>query len=324
MQNCTVKISLSPRDHRLLKYLLPHQIKMWHKMASEILLVFDLHGYHENQTNILEIKNLVADLAVQYPNIRLITVDYSRKAKKEVSNAYFNGKKIPNKTHRYGPYYAYFYGIYHSKYDYVLNIDCDIFFGGKNENWIEEAISILDQNSNIITCSPHPGPKREDGKLIRQHGQIDDTPLRKIEFESISTRIFFIHKVSFKEKICPIPINFAKSSLLIRALIRKKPLYELPEDTITKIMLKKGLKRIDFLGTGNGLWTLHPPYRNEAFYAKLPFLVKLIESDEIPQKQRGDYDINFSMVDWSSAVSEIKEASLKLRILKKILFFNKC
>jgi hypothetical protein len=312
----TLKISFSPRDHRYIKHLLPHQLKVWYNQVNEVLIVFDLHGYNTvyYQHIIKDIELFINTLSTQYPAIRLLKVDYSRQSKKIISKAYFNSKRVPVKTHRYGPYYAYFYGIYHAKYDYVLNTDCDMFFGGNNSAWIKQAIKLMQADESVITCSPHPGPPRKDGKLKRQTGQSDNSPLKKIIFKSISTRIFFIYKPSFIQKICPLPVKIAKWPLLYRAILRGKPIYALPEDVMTDIMMKKQLKRIDFLGSDTGLWSLHPPYRNEQFFDDLEKLVYNIENNKIPDEQLGDYDINDSMINWDDARMQIKNASMKLKI----------
>jgi hypothetical protein len=81
-------------------------------------------------------------------------------------------------------------------------------------------------------------------------------------------------------------------------------------------MRVKNLKRVDFLGTGEGLWSLHPPFRNESFFEKLPELINRVESNNIPEEQRGDYDINDSMINWDDAREEIRNASLKKKFWK--------
>ena len=73
------------------------------------------------------------------------------------------------------------------------------------------------------------------------------------------------------------------------------------EASLSAAMKRAGLVRIDFLGEEPGLWSLHPPYRNAEFYERLPELIKAIEQGEVPEGQLGDYDMNDSMVDWSSA-----------------------
>jgi hypothetical protein len=323
MEKTSLKISLSPRDHRLLPAMLNHQVSFWHKQFDEILLVLDFHGYDTDEFKeaINAILSLIENLQKKYHNVRLIYVDYSKEAKKLVSAEYFAGKEIPEKTHRYGPFYSYYYGIYHTAHDYVFSIDSDIIFGGMNENWVREAIEILEDKS-IFTCSPLPGYPTPNGELRRQAGKIDNSELRKVIFTHMSTRLFFFSKKTFKSQICPLPIKFAKWQLSIRALLRSVPPYELPEDTISKIMLKKGLKRIDFLGTGEGIWTLHPPYRNEEFYEKLDQILDDVKNNKIPEEQKGDYDINNSMVNWEGERQKIRDSSMKRKLLKKLRLIN--
>ena len=314
----TLKISLSPRDHQYIKYLLPHQLKTWHSQVNEVLIVFDLHGYDtaEYHDIIKHIEGFVHSLKKEYPAISLIKVDYSAEARKAVSAAYFGSKRVPLKTHRYGPYYSYFYGIFKARYNYVLNTDCDLFFGGDNPDWVNQAMGLMSTDNTVISCSPYPGPPRTDYKLMDQQGKTDQSSLKKIIFDSFSTRIFFINKQSFINKLCPLPIRLANLNTMLRAIIRGNPLYMLPEDVITDIMLEKKLVRIDFLGAENGLWSLHPPFRNSQFYTDLPKLVSDIESNNIPDEQRGYYDINDSMINWEDARTQIRNASIKLKILK--------
>ena len=66
-------------------------------------------------------------------------------------------------------------------------------------------------------------------------------------------------------------------------------------------MAAAGLFRVDFLGAAPGMWSLHPPYRSEEFYREPPRLIERIESGEVPEAQRGDYELNDSMFDWSRA-----------------------
>jgi hypothetical protein len=76
--------------------------------------------------------------------------------------------------------------------------------------------------------------------------------------------------------------------------------YMLPEDILSFSMQRGGFLRIDFLGQGPGMWSIHPPHRNAAFYERLPRLIQNIEQGDMPDGQLGDHDLNDSMVDWSS------------------------
>jgi hypothetical protein len=61
------------------------------------------------------------------------------------------------------------------------------------------------------------------------------------------------------------------------------------------------LYRIDMLGSPPGIWSLHPPYRSEEFYQRLPELIRAVETGAVPEGQRGHYDLNDSIIDWTSA-----------------------
>jgi hypothetical protein len=65
---------------------------------------------------------------------------------------------------------------------------------------------------------------------------------------------------------------------------------------LSRVMSARGMLRVDFLGRPPGMWSLHPPVHSEAFYRLLPDLIRRIETGDIPNGQRGDYDLNDSMV----------------------------
>jgi hypothetical protein len=54
--------------------------------------------------------------------------------------------------------------------------------------------------------------------------------------------------------------------------------------------------RVDFLGRGPGMWSIHPEHRTPAFYRALPALVARIEAGDVSEAQRGSYDLDPSMV----------------------------
>jgi hypothetical protein len=82
-------------------------------------------------------------------------------------------------------------------------------------------------------------------------------------------------------------------------------------------MRERGLVRRDFLGSAPGMWSLHPPYRCADFYAKLPDVIARVEDGNIPDAQRGDHDINGSMVDWSEAVALLAKNRWWRRIMAR-------
>jgi hypothetical protein len=92
----------------------------------------------------------------------------------------------------------------------------------------------------------------------------------------------------------------------IKALVEHNPPQDLPEHLFTEVMRAHGLVRREFLGTGPGMWHLHPPYRCADFYTKLPSLIARCEAGDMPPAQRGCHDINDSLVDWTDALTMLR------------------
>jgi hypothetical protein len=70
------------------------------------------------------------------------------------------------------------------------------------------------------------------------------------------------------------------------------------ETVLSRNMHQHGLWRADMLGSKAGMWSLHPQYRSELFYQELPELIDRIEKGDVPDEQRGYYELNDSMIDW--------------------------
>jgi hypothetical protein len=102
-------------------------------------------------------------------------------------------------------------------------------------------------------------------------------------------------------------------------LFRQSPLTMPAEEIISAAMMRKGLSRIDFLGSGAGLYSLHPPYRTETFYRELPHLIARIVAGAIPEAQRGEYDVNSSMFDWTEALRQKTTGRRLARAVRTLL-----
>jgi hypothetical protein len=63
------------------------------------------------------------------------------------------------------------------------------------------------------------------------------------------------------------------------------------------------------------MWSLHPPYRSETFYTLLPELIARVEAGDVPVAQRGDFDVNDSMIDWSDARRATRRARTRAMVL---------
>jgi len=310
----TLQINLAPSDWLHAKYILPHQLRQWTKQVDEVLLTLDLHrskgrfaeGWEERRP---KMQRLIQECCVQYPNVRLQEVDYSPKVVAQVSAMFFGGRSIPPKDFRGGPFYAYFFGLYAAKHNCVFHLDSDMMFGGGSSTWIAEAIGLLKERPDLLFCAPLPGPPTADGQLRSQVAQSESHPSLGLafRFSSLSTRIFLLDRDRFTAKIQQLPLTYTSVRGIIKALIEGNYPYALPEEIFTQAMLKHSLLRVDFLGKSPGMWSIHPPYRSENFYQQLPEIIHKIETGNIPEAQRGDCDINESLVDWTSAKTALKQ-----------------
>jgi hypothetical protein len=118
----------------------------------------------------------------------------------------------------------------------------------------------------------------------------------------MSTRIFLMDRARLSDRVGPMalpPPVLIRSRL--KAMLKGNPLVAMPEQFMTMAMRRHGLARIDALGTAPGVWSLHPVYRSPAFYEALPDLIRRVESGDVPDEQRGHYDVVDALFDFSEA-----------------------
>lgn len=316
----TLQISLAPSDYRLAEILLPHQIRTWQGQVSEVLLTIDTRRSRGRFGEEWEAgRARIFALAEKTPGARVVEVDYSTGAQAAVSAQFFNGAAIPEKDCRGGPYYAYFFGLYSAQHDWVLHSDADIFFGGGSAHWLGQAIDYYQQNPEVLFLAPHPGPPSPRGTLRQLRGEpITVEGSRGFRFREMSTRCFLFNRERFRCSLGALRPRRPAIRACLLAFLEGNPGQELPEQLITDQMDQKRLCRIDFLGTGRGCWSLHPPYRCADFYDKLPSLVTRVESGELPERQCGDHDINDSLVDWSEARARMARRRWWRRLAERV------
>ena len=233
--------------------------------------------------------------------IHVHEVDYSSKTKERVSQQFFGSRIIPERDHLGAPFYPYFAGFFQARYDYILHMDSDMLFGGGSQTWLAEAIRLMQQRPEVVACNPLPGPPTEDGDLRSQ--TLVPVPFTSPAFlsDSISTRIVFFDRQRLLSRLAPLPLLGPSRRRAYLARLEGNPPYEGAEGSLSTGIRQKGLIRMDFLGDYPGMWCLHPPYRSALFYERLPFLIQQVETDDIPEGQRGDHNLNQSMIDWGNA-----------------------
>jgi hypothetical protein len=134
----------------------------------------------------------------------------------------------------------------------------------------------------------------------------------------VSSRAFMIDLNRFKSVLGAFPqIRPSPAQRLKARLLGNPPDAREAEVVMSETMQRAGLYRVDLVGSAPGLWSLHPPYRCEEFYRRLPDLVRAVETGVVPEGQRGHYDVNDSMVDWSAARLENHWRRRYMRMLRQ-------
>lgn len=332
MNPVTLEITVSPMDWRHAVHVLPHQLRQWAGQVDEVQFTLNLRGrqgrYGAAAREAADSVGALLDaLCAEHPHARVREVDYSPAARAAVSERFFRGRPVPLTNHDGGPLYSYWYGWHAASHDHVLHLDSDMLFGGGSQTWLTEALALLAARPEVLTTAPLPGPPTADGSLpphiLERHGHMGGPPVREPgdavawRFHGCSTRVWLVDRSTLAERLGGVPLEPPRLRSALRARVEGHPPVELSEKSITRRMNQLALRRVDFLGSGDGMWSLHPKWRSEEFYAALPALVRRVEAGDVPDAQRGDFDVNDSLVDWSSAHAALRRQTWQRRLARR-------
>ncbi|MFD0765426.1 hypothetical protein ACFQZI_11235 [Mucilaginibacter lutimaris] len=308
-QKVSLQINLAPGDFPHVQHLLPHQLNRLQAQVNEIILTVDTQpgngrfadGWFKHESSLKHWLETVIE--PNYP-VKIVPVNYTPAVKQEVARYFFNKDNIPVKDFRGGPFYAYFFGLHTAANDLVFHLDSDIFLGGGSPQWVEEAVKYLKDDLSCFVMAPLPGPPRDDDTLVDQR-IIEKIAPFTWQLEGMSTRIFLMDRSKFKAH--KLELDKPSLRMQLKAIIEQHDIAELPERLIANYIKSHNLKRIDFLGTAKGMWSLHPPYRTASFYKQLPEIIRQVEANNLPLRQRGFYDLIDEVCDWTEAREKIKQ-----------------
>jgi hypothetical protein len=302
----TLQINLAPTDLPHAKHILPHQLRQWAGQVDEVLLVVDMHrsrgrfaeGWEERLPGL---QMLIENCCTRYSQAHAREVDYSADVAANISDLFFGGQPVPAKDCKGGPFYSYFFGLFAAKHPYIFHMDSDMMYGGGSSYWLAEAVQLLRERTNVLICSPLPGPPTANGDLRSQFLEREFYTSVAFRAQRLSTRHFLIDKNRLFSTIKQLPMIQPSRLLTWRAWAEGNPACELPEVIFSRAMSDHNLIRVEFLGNDPGMWSIHPPFRSQLFYDRLPEIIQKIETGDIPEAQRGCHDVNDSLLDWTSA-----------------------
>jgi len=335
-----LQINMHPFDARHVVHTLPHQLEAWAGQVDRIIVTLDTRlakagRYHAGRYEEArgQIFSILEAARKRHPRLVIDPVSYDDATRRKVGAAFFGEDRTwPDRAFDGGPFYVYFHGLLRANADYVFHIDSDMLFGGGSQTWMDEAIALLGRHPDAVCVGPFPGPPDAAGEIdrslhMRFPGRDDFDGPQKLNvdapayrFSTVSTRIFMMDMQRFADRIGVLDLVRPGAARRLRsALYGESPLSMPAEEVLSANMIAHGLSRIDYLGTGSGMFSLHPPFRSSEFYAQLPALIARIERGDIPEGQKGDYDINAAMMDWSSALHAKRPSARYRKALAQLL-----
>lgn len=328
-----LQINMHPFDAPHVVHTLPHQLRAWAGQVDRVLVTVDTRlanagryraeRYEEARE---ALSALLEGMRGDHPALVVDPVSYDGETRAQIGRAFFRTTPDwPERAFDGGPFYVYFHGLHRANADYVLHMDSDMLFGGGSRTWIDEAVALLERRPDALFVGPFPGPPRADGSLdpalhagfpgltgVAAPVRIDE-PAPAYRFSTVSTRIFMMDMRRFSARIGALDLPRPDLKRRLRARAFAETPRAMPAEEVLSVNLAaRGLSRIDYLGAGAGMFSLHPPYRTPEFYARLPDLVARVERGDIPEGQRGDFDLNAAMIDWSVAL-EAKRPAVRYR-----------
>lgn len=339
-----LQINMHPLDVDHVVETLPHQLRAWRGQVDRVVITLDhkvstTGRYHAADYNekLARLAGLLERQSGSDAAIHVDLVDYSSEAIEAVRQRFFSAEpSLPLKAFDGGPFYAYFYGLYRANAERVLHMDSDMLFGGMSQRWMAEADAVFDARPGALFVCPFSGPPRADGTIdeslhVGFPGRRAFVPPQWLGldvpaygFNAVSTRIFVLDMRRFVERIGSLPLVRPDFKRRLRAhLLDQSPLTMPAEEVLSASMERLGLERVDLLGGAPGMFSLHPPYRNPAFYRQLPELIRRTESSDLPDGQLGDFDVNASMIDWSDALAAKSRPARLKKALRQLIAANR-
>lgn len=300
----SLQISLAPPDLRHAAYVVPHQLRALADQVEEVLLVVDHRKSPSRRWSAdwdalaPRLGSLLVEITDSYERLRVLEVDYSPESIERVARRFFARPKIPAKDLRGGAFFAYFFALDAARCDHVFHLDCDMLIGGGSQSWVSEADDLLTRRPDVVAVCPLPGPPAEDGLLRDQDAY---APVRegvfRFRFHDFTSRLFLCDRTRLADPDHPLPlVHEVPWWGRISGGLTGRSTFALPERLITLTMRRRGLNRIDLLGSPPGLWAVHPVQRGEQFLGALPRVIARIERGDVSESQHGRYDLDPAMI----------------------------
>ena len=260
-------------DYNFISLTLPSLLEMCTKAQAHVSLVLDTKkttgvlSKTIKQSEFQILHKLLEDLAQKY-GFTLMLAEYEKQQIRSQNKLQFNYPLRETHCFRGYPINGSFRQFLDTDSKYILHLDCDmIFYESPYFSWIQEGISIMEENEDILCVLPRGGPPSKNGLLHQGTTDYSQDEKRGLYlFKNFTSRHYLIHRERFL------------------SLLPLKPLW---------LSWREPIKSRLF---GNGKMLCWETMIEEAFYKILPQIIDSVNSNEFPDEQRGHFDLRLR--DW--------------------------
>jgi hypothetical protein len=204
-----MQVTLTPADLEEVRYLLPHQLRVWGEQVDDVLCLVDLPPWApydgDTERRLGELEEFFGQQRLAHPHLSWRMVDYSPAAMRQVADTFYGGRRVPVKDYRDRAIYTYLYLLTATRHDLVFHIDCDMLFGGGSQTWMAESLDELARRPELLACNPLPGPPRHDGRLRSQrYPPVPEPQPHTYRFPTLSYRVFILDRRAVPERLGPL------------------------------------------------------------------------------------------------------------------------
>ena len=224
-----------------------------------------------------------------------VSTDYQTKEVKIINTKYLGRPFKETHCFRGYPIFGSFKQFTDTSSKYLLHLDCDmIFYENPNFSWIQEGITIMEENKDILCVLPKGGPPKNDNTLHQgTTNYLTDNERGLFLFKNFTSRHYLIHKERFMSLLPLKPEWLSWREPLKSRLFGNGKM--LCWETIVEMALEQSqMWRADLMT--DKAWSLHPGDRSAEFYQLLPKIIDSVNLNEFPENQRGHFDLRLN--DW--------------------------
>lgn len=289
--SCTVQVNVTDRDLPVIRHTIPHHLR---SLGSFDRYLVSINRHTTPPDGGVALDRFLDDIAND-PRVDVAEIDYSSAATEWVSEKLFGGDRYPLFDWKGTPIHGLVEPLRNVRTTHMLHLDSDMLIGGNACHWIEDATAALAADDRIIAASPLAGPP--GGARYLAGGTpllVNGADAHRVR--GISQRICLLAVATMFDVVAPIPlIEPTRLSHRLRGRARNGQAVEYLERSINTRLVELDRFRLDLLGRVDGGWSLHLPLKPPEVIDQLPEIIHRIERNDVPDGQRGDYNLNSSM-----------------------------